>query len=42
MTILQELSTQAQLLVDHTDNRASIGIHQFTQELKAAYDRVLA
>ncbi|WP_179994793.1 Hpt domain-containing protein [Acinetobacter sp. YH16053] len=39
---LQELSAQAQLLVDHTDNRASIGIHQFTQELKAAYDRVLA
>ena len=38
----EELSAQAQLLVDHTDNRASVGIHQFTQELKAAYDSVLA
>ena len=38
---LQALSAQAQLLVEHTDNRASIGIYQFTQELKAAYDSVL-
>lgn len=39
---LEELSAQAQLLVEHTDNRASVGIHQFTKELKAAYDSVLA
>ena len=39
---LEELSAQAQLLVEHTDNRASVGIHQFTEELKAAYDSVLA
>ena len=39
---LEELSAQAQLLVEHTDNCASVGIHQFTEELKAAYDSVLA
>ena len=39
---LEELSAQAQLLVEHTDNRASVGINQFTEELKAAYDSVLA
>lgn len=39
---LEELSAQAQLLVEHTDNRASVSIHQFTEELKAAYDSVLA
>lgn len=39
---LEELSAQAQLLVEHTDNSASVGIHQFTEELKAAYDSVLA
>ena len=32
------LSSQAKLLLDHTDNRASAGIHAFTAELKQGYD----
>ncbi|WP_374666656.1 Hpt domain-containing protein [Acinetobacter sp.] len=35
---LRTLSAQSQLLLEHTDNRASAGIHDFTQELKCGYD----
>ena len=37
----QQLSQQAQLLVEHTDNRAAQGIHEFSLALKDSYDRVL-
>ena len=37
---LQTLSTQADELLAHTDNRASVGIHQFTTELKSGYDNL--
>lgn len=35
---LRALSAQAQQLLEHTDNRASTGIHEFTSELKQGYD----
>ncbi|CAM4075877.1 hybrid sensor histidine kinase/response regulator [Acinetobacter pragensis] len=35
---LNLLSAQAQLLLEHTSNRASAGIHEFTAELKQGYD----
>lgn len=35
---LRSLSVQAQQLLEHTDNRASTGIHEFTLELKQGYD----
>ncbi|WOE40863.1 hybrid sensor histidine kinase/response regulator [Acinetobacter chinensis] len=38
---IQELSEQAEHLINNTDNRASEGIHQFTLELKSAYDGVV-
>ena len=34
---IDALSEQAQQLLDHTDNRAAAGIHQFTTELKSSY-----
>lgn len=37
----QQLSQQAQLLVEHTDNRAAQGIHAFSLALKDGYDQVL-
>ncbi|NWK74762.1 Hpt domain-containing protein [Acinetobacter sp. SwsAc6] len=37
---LETLSTQADELLAHTDNRASVGIHQFTTELKSGYDNL--
>lgn len=37
----QQLSQQAQLLVEHTDNRAAQGIHDFSLALKDGYDQVL-
>ena len=37
----QQLSQQAQLLVEHTDNRAAQGIHEFSLALKDSYDQVL-
>lgn len=36
-----ELSAQAQHLIHHTDNRAAIGIREYTQSLKACYDAVI-
>ena len=39
---LQALSEQSSALLEHTDNRASHGIHQFTTELKASYDSLCA
>ncbi|RKG34520.1 Hpt domain-containing protein [Acinetobacter tianfuensis] len=39
---LQSLSEQTSALLEHTDNRASQGIHQFTTELKASYDSLCA
>ncbi len=38
----QQLSQQAQLLIDHTDNRAAQGIHDFSIQLKDGYERVIA
>ena len=38
---IQALSEQAQQLLDHTDNRASLGIHQFTSELKSSYEALV-
>ncbi|MBV7619321.1 hypothetical protein KVQ86_24535, partial [Escherichia coli] len=38
---IQTLSHQAKLLVERTDNRASQGIHDFTQELQLAYAALL-
>ncbi|MFW2078459.1 Hpt domain-containing protein [Acinetobacter sp. ULE_I010] len=38
----QQLSQQAQLLVEHSNNRASLGIHDFSLGLKDSYDQVLA
>ena len=35
---LQLLSTQAQQLIEHSNNRASAGIHEFATELKQSYD----
>ncbi|WP_312050820.1 hybrid sensor histidine kinase/response regulator [Acinetobacter schindleri] len=39
---IEALSQQAAELMAHTDNRASIGIHEFASQLKAAYDALLA
>lgn len=39
---IKALSQQAAELMVHTDNRASIGIHEFASQLKAAYDALLA
>lgn len=39
---IEALSQQAAELMVHTDNRASIGIHEFASQLKAAYDALLA
>ncbi|TCB42877.1 hybrid sensor histidine kinase/response regulator [Acinetobacter terrestris] len=38
---IQALSEQAQQLLDHTDNRAAAGIHQFTSELKSSYEALV-
>lgn len=38
---IQALSEQAQQLLDHTDNRAAVGIHQFTNELKSGYEALV-
>ncbi|NNH01006.1 Hpt domain-containing protein [Acinetobacter sp. ANC 5414] len=38
---IQALSDQAQQLLDHTDNRAAVGIHQFTNELKSSYEALV-
>ncbi|OTG73973.1 hybrid sensor histidine kinase/response regulator [Acinetobacter sp. ANC 4169] len=38
---IQALSEQAQQLLDHTDNRAAMGIHQFTNELKSSYEALV-
>jgi len=38
---IQALSEQAQQLLDHTDNRAAVGIHQFTNELKSSYEALV-
>ncbi|MNG51520.1 Gliding motility regulatory protein [compost metagenome] len=38
---IQALTEQAQQLLDHTDNRAAIGIHQFTHELKLSYETLV-
>lgn len=35
---IQALSQQAQQLLDNTDNRAAMGIYQFTHELKSGYE----
>lgn len=35
------LSAQAQQLIEHTNNRAAMGIREYTQSLKACYDAVL-
>lgn len=37
----KQLSQQAQLLIENTDNRASQGIHEFCLALKASYDAIL-
>lgn len=39
---IEALSQQAAELMVHTDNRASIGIHEFASQLKEAYDALLA
>ena len=39
---IQALSDQAQQLLDHTDNRAAVGIHQFTHELKSSYEALVS
>ena len=38
---IDALSEQAQQLLDHTDNRAAAGIHQFTTELKSSYQALV-
>ena len=38
---IQTLSEQAAQLLENTDNRAAIGLFQFTTELKKAYDALL-
>src|SRR5690606_33406660 len=38
---IELLSQQAAELMAHTDNRASQGIHEFSSQLKAAYDALL-
>ncbi|OTG72566.1 hybrid sensor histidine kinase/response regulator [Acinetobacter sp. ANC 4218] len=38
---IQALSQQAQQLFDNTDNRAAMGIHQFTHELKSGYEALV-
>src|SRR5690606_15907703 len=38
---IQALSQQAAELLAHTDNRAALGIHEFTADLKLAYDALL-
>lgn len=38
----QQLIQQAQILVDHTDNRASQGIHDFSLALKDGYAQIIA
>ena len=37
----EELSQQAQQIIEHTDNRAALGIHQYSLALKSSYDSVL-
>ena len=39
---IQNLTAQAQLLLEHTDNRAASGIHQFAYELKANYEKLVS
>ena len=39
---VQQLSIKAELLAQHTDNRASAGIHSFIQTLDACYQALLA
>ncbi|WP_407305174.1 Hpt domain-containing protein [Acinetobacter sp.] len=38
---IQTLTEQAQQLLDHTDNRAAAGIHQFTHDLKSSYEALI-
>ena len=38
---IQALSEQAAELLAHTENRAALGIHEFTVDLKSAYDALL-
>ena len=38
---IETLSQQAQQLADHTNTRASVGIHDFTTELNAAYQALI-
>ena len=38
---IRALSEQAKQLLDHTDNRAAAGIHQFTSELKSSYEALV-
>nr|WP_180120543.1 Hpt domain-containing protein [Acinetobacter sp. YH12086] len=38
---IQQLSQQALELIKHTDNRASVGIHDFTTQLRAAYQSLI-
>ena len=38
---IQALSQQAAELLAHTDSRAAKGIHEFTADLKSAYDALL-
>ncbi len=38
---IQQLSQQALELIEHTDNRASVGIHDFTTQLRAAYQSLV-
>ncbi len=38
---IQVLTEQAQQLLEHTENRAAIGIHQFTRELKLSYETLV-
>ena len=38
---IQALSQQAQQLLDNTDNRAAMGIYQFTHELKSGYEALV-
>jgi len=38
----QQLIQQAQLLIEHTNNRASQGIHDFSLALKDSYEQILA
>lgn len=41
-TYFATLSEQAQLLVEHTDNRATQGIFEYSRALKSSYDAVLS